>query len=519
MRNRSFVLVFILVLFAAMLFGGEYVWAKRADLAGAWYSSSPEELKSELGKCLDDAQPGKLEGDVIGLIAPHAGFRFSGSIAAHAYNLIRDKNPSKVIIVGFTHRKFFPDSIAVFSDRDFETPLGSMRINMELSKRLIAYDENIRNIQEAFESENSIEMQIPFIQTVLKDGSVVLVSLCDQNIENCKLLAKALYETLKDEENFVILASTDMCHYLPYKSAQEKDKQTVDLVKRFNPEEFYSESLKAGHDIMCGYGAVYSVMSASKMLGADKVEVLKYANSGDTSGMRDRVVGYLSAAFIKSANVPEAIGEDKEGNRFKITGDTAGQATLKETGDMLNSEQKKELFKIARETIAHYLKTGEKLVVDVKDDVLKQDMGAFVTLHKDGQLRGCIGHMVATEPLYLTVRDMAIAAAVNDTRFSPVTLEELSDIDLEISVLSPMEKIADPDIIEMGKHGVMVRMGWRSGVYLPQVADETGWNRDQFMGSLCVHKAGIPADSWKTGACEIYVFTAEVFGETQMMSR
>ena len=151
--------------------------------------------------------------------------------------------------------------------------------------------------------------------------------------------------------------------------------------------------------------------------------------------------------------------------------------------------------------------------METGDEVLKRDMGAFVTLHKNGQLRGCIGHMVATGPLYLTVRDMAIAAAAQDPRFSPVTLGDMDDIDIEVSALSPMEKIDDPAKIEPGRHGVMVRMGGRSGVYLPQVAIETGWDRDQFMDSLCAHKAGIPADAWRTGECDIYIFTAEVFGE------
>jgi len=182
-------------------------------------------------------------------------------------------------------------------------------------------------------------------------------------------------------------------------------------------------------------------------------------------------------------------------------------------GDMFNPEQRQKLLKIARESIEHYLSTGTVPDVQVEDEVLKQDMGAFVTLHKGGMLRGCIGHMTATGPLYLTVRDMAIAAATQDPRFPRVSGNEMSGIDLEISALSPMKKIDDPGIIEMGKHGVIVRMGFRSGVYLPQVAIETGWTRDQFMDSLCAHKAGIPEDAWRTGDCDIYIFTAEVFGE------
>ena len=182
---------------------------------------------------------------------------------------------------------------------------------------------------------------------------------------------------------------------------------------------------------------------------------------------------------------------------------------------MFNVEQRKELLDIVRNTIKYYLEEGKSPEVEVEDEDLKKDMGAFVTLHKSGQLRGCMGNMVARGPLYLAVRDMAIAAAFEDPRFNPVTTDELGEIDIEISALSPMEKIDDHEIIEVGKHGVMVRKGWQSGVYLPQVADETGWTKEDFMNSLCAQKAGIPMDAWETGDCEIYIFTAEVFGEKE----
>ena len=140
-------------------------------------------------------------------------------------------------------------------------------------------------------------------------------------------------------------------------------------------------------------------------------------------------------------------------------------------------------------------------------------MGAFVTLHKAGKLRGCIGNIIGRGPLYATVCDMAIQSATSDPRFNPVTKNELDEIDIEISVLSPLERIYEPDKIIMGKHGVLVKRGFSSGVYLPQVATETGWTRDEFMDSLCAQKAGLPRDSWKKGECDIYIFSAEVFGE------
>jgi len=478
---------------AALVVAGAIAAAKHADLAGAWYPSSPGELRARINEYLRDASVENIGGDIIGVIAPHAGIRYSGPVAGYAFKALAQDPPGTVIVVGFTHRKYFADTVSVFTDDEFVTPLGGAKVNMDITGKLMAYSANIKSVPEAFSSENSIELEIPFIQVALEGSRVVLVALTDQNLRTCRLLADALYYVLRDEKDFAILASTDMCHQLPYEVANKLDAETVRRIEAFDPVAFYKASAEQRpHEHMCGMGAVYSVMDASKRLGADRVKVLKYANSGDTSGMKDRVVGYMSAVFIKADNKKE------------------------EEQGMFTRAQKQELLNIARSTISHYLETGKRLEVKVDDPLLEKDMGAFVTLHRDGQLRGCIGHMVAAEPLYLTVRDMAIASATNDWRFTPVKREELDEIDIEISVLTPMEKIDDYNRIEMGKHGVMVKMGPRSGVYLPQVADETGWDRDRFMNSLCTSKAGIPEDSWKTGKADIYVFTAEVFGEKDL---
>jgi len=494
MMKRILVSALALILITAC--GG--VYAKQADLAGSWYNSSPSVLKNEIDGYLDDAHVGDLGGRVVGVIVPHAGLRFSGPIAAYSYKAAAKEKPEKVILVGFTHREHFPNTISILTDESFVTPLGAVRIDEELTEKFLSYNKNIKYVPQAFSSENSIELQIPFIQETLKGAELVVLVLCDQGHENSRLAADALYDVLKDEENFVMVASADMSHHMPYEIAKTTDARTIKAIETFDPEIYYRKSMKDRDDErMCGCGAVYAVMDASRRLGADKVKVLKYANSGDTYGAKDAVVGYMSAAFIRSQDASES------------------DTPKKEEGDMLNQAQREELLKIARDTISHYLETGKRLDVSTDDEELKQDMGAFVTLHERGQLRGCIGHMVATGPLYLTVRDMAIAAATEDPRFPPVKLSELKDIDIEISALSPMERIEDYNDIEMGRHGVMVRQGWKSGVYLPQVADETGWDRDQFMSSLCAQKAGLSPNAWRTGDAELYVFTAEVFGEKE----
>ena len=497
-RNRisrlfSFLVTVVLIAVSSSAEAGD------ASLAGKWYTSSKKALEEELCSYLEKAAPPPIEGKIIALISPHAGFVYSGPVAAYGFKAVQSQKIKKVFVIGFSHRMYY-DGVAVLDDDAFRTPLGVVKIDRDLTKELTEQNPKIQKNPSLFYEENSVEMEIPFLQTALKDFEIVLIAIGNQSFQNSRILADALYEVLKDKEDFLLVASTDMCHYLPYEKANETDKKTISMIKEFDPDKLYRESLAGDHKFMCGYGAVCATMIAAKMLGADKIEILKYANSGDTRGDKSRVVGYLSAAIVKST-VHSPQSTDK--NLKKEIGNN----------DMLNSEQRKKMLKLARDSINYYLKEGKKLPVKESDQVLNKEMGAFVTLHKRGQLRGCIGNIIGQQPFYLTVRDMALEAATGDPRFRPVTIEEMSDIDIEISALSPLEKIDDPEKIEMKKHGVIVRQGFRSGVYLPQVAAETGWNREQFMNSLCGHKAGIDSDAWKKGKCDIYIFTAEVFGE------
>jgi hypothetical protein len=238
---------------------------------------------------------------------------------------------------------------------------------------------------------------------------------------------------------------------------------------------------------------------AAQKLGFGNVKVLKYANSGDTFGDKSKVVGYLSAVVYNAGagtNDPDPVTMQKGESRM-----------------LLNDAQRKRLLQIARGSITSYVRDGKAGSFTEKDTVLNEPMGAFVTLHEKGELRGCIGNMVGQGPLYKTVADMAIQAATGDPRFPVLSPAEIDKVDIEISVLSPMKKVSGPEEIKVPGHGVMVRRGFRSGVYLPQVATETGWNKEEFLTSLCAHKAGLAPDAWKDPATDIYVFTAEVFGE------
>jgi hypothetical protein len=303
------------------------------------------------------------------------------------------------------------------------------------------------------------------------------------------------------------VASSDASHYHSYEKAVEKDSFTIRQLEKMDPKSLLEYSVM-GDCELCGAGAIACAMLVCEKFGADRLKVLKYLNSGDTAGNKSRVVGYISAVIYKQGMA--TAGE------YLFTG-IAHAAEAEKKGDlMLSREQKKRLLGIARETIEEYLKAGVIPEAEIEDPVFREKFGAFVTLHKNGMLRGCIGNLVGQKPLYKTIQEMAVQSSTADPRFKPVSAGELKDIDIEISVLTPLERTKDPDKIEMGKHGVVIKNGFRSGVYLPQVATETGWTREEFMNSLCSHKAGLPEDAWRQEDTEIYTFTATVFSEKEL---
>ena len=463
---------------------------KDADLAGFWYSDNPQILKREISNYLDSAKVLPLEGEPIALILPHAGLIYSGNTSAYGFKALEGRKIDKIILVGFSHKVDF-DGTAVFSYQGFKTPLGTLAIDKELTKKVSSAHKKIFTYPRAFENENSVELIIPFIQAVFNQPKVVLLALGRQNWENAKILGQSLAKVLRNESNYLIIASSDMSHYLPLARALKVDQETVALLGKMNPENLFSSLNKKNR--MCGLGAVTSVMIAAGELGANKLKVLKSSTSAEASGDESRVVGYLSAAMVRD-------------NKRKVE-------ESNEMKELLNIKQRKELLKLARDTISFYLDQGKPLDTSSDDETLKEVMGVFVTLRKNQQLRGCIGSIIGTKPLYLGVRDMAIASATQDFRFKAVTKDELGDIHIEISVLTPLKQITNTDEIILGKHGVLVRDAYRSGVYLPQVATETGWSKEEFMNSLCGQKASMDSSAWKRGKCDIYIFSAEVFEE------
>jgi AmmeMemoRadiSam system protein B/AmmeMemoRadiSam system protein A len=459
---------------------------KNPNVSGTFYPDNAVELAQTIDNFLTEADPEPQSGEIFGLIAPHAGYAYSGGVAAYGYKLIKDKPYTTVVVIGSSHHYPFR-GISIYPEGIFRTPLGDLEIDKEFAQKLLYKDKEIIFAPQAFEKEHSLEVQLPFLQRVLSGFKIVPIVTGDSSWQTCQNLAALLAQAIGSRKDVLVVASTDMCHSYDYQATETMDNLTLSYLKNMDARGLY-DGLGQGKLQLCGGFGVVSLFILSRSLGHNTLAVLKYTNSAEVTQRKIKglwTVGYTSCVI------------DQE----------------KGAGAMLTKEQRKKLLEIARKSIEYYLKTGKKLEVSETDSALSKNLGAFVTLHENGRLRGCIGNLVGDEPLYLTIRDMAVQAAVGDPRFAPVEPAGLKDIEIEISALSPLEKIDSAEKIEMGKHGVLIRKGFQSGVFLPQVATETGWSKEEFLSSLCAHKAGLAADAWKDKATEIYIFTAEVFSE------
>lgn len=477
----------------------------RCSGAGKWFPADPDELAKMVDAFLAQVE-GVEGGQPIAIIVPHAGYVFSGQVAACAYKQVEGVDYEVIVIIGDTHSGAGSAEIAVYSAGTFETPLGSVPVDGEVAQAIVAADEHIAFDPEAFDHEHPIENQLPFLQRVCKGFSIVPIVFRESSLENAQTLSDVLIKVLAGKKTLIV-ASTDLSHYPPYEDALEVDAATLAAIEAMDPQrlldtadEYMAKGIPNLVTCFCSRGAVLTAMLTAPELGADQVKVLKYVNSGDTPfGSRDKVVGYGAVMFWR--------GEGGQSRFIMPSAPEPPQAFV----SLTHGEREKLLF-IARRTIVQFLESGTVPQFDVTKPGLLQQSQVFVTLEKGGQLRGCIGRMTTDMPLYLAVQYAAIAAVVNDPRFLPVTSEELGDIEIEISVFSsPIEEVSDIGQIQVSRHGLIIVKDKSSGLLLPQVATERGWDKEEFLRQTCL-KAGLPEDAWQSGA-KVYAFTAEVFGE------
>ncbi|RLI92853.1 MAG: hypothetical protein DRO95_01185 [Candidatus Altiarchaeales archaeon] len=457
---------------------------RKSVIAGSWYPGNKNELIRIVDSFLRNAKKENL-GKIRAIIVPHAGYMYSGQVAAFSYEQIRGEDYERVIILAPSHHHaFYGASIGNFTH--YETPLGEVPVSRLADKFLKC--KVISSIPEAHLQEHSIEIQLPFLQRVLGRFEIVPILIGRLSMEDMEELSNLIMKYLDDKT--LIVASSDLSHYHPYDVAVRIDRQCINSIVSLDLEG-------AERCEMCGYFPVLITINIAKKLNW-RAKLIEYKNSGDVTGDRLGVVGYAAIVFYSETNQ----------NLTKT------ESNLNE----LNREEKKFLLKIARETLETYIREGRRIEPKVEDPRLMENRGTFVTLEKNGQLRGCIGHIEPIQPLYLDVRDNAINAAVNDPRFRPVTPDELDDIEIEISVLTKPELIEAEspeeylEKIQEGVDGIIIEYAGRSATYLPQVWEQIP-DKIEFLEHLC-EKAFLPRDCWKRKGVRIYRYRVQAFKES-----
>jgi len=269
-------------------------------LAGSWYPRSPEALTGTVRGFLSGTEVHPLEGDLKAIIVPHAGYIYSGAVAAHAYKLLENRPVDRVVLVGPSHRLGF-QGISVNLQSAYETPLGRVPVDQQLARKILDQSSDARFIRKAHDAEHCLEIQLPFLQVVLSNFEIVPILMGRQDPKTCMDLAGVLASVMDRGGKTLLLASSDLSHYHPYDEAGKLDGRFIERVRGFDPEGLW-EDLSAGKCEACGGGPVMAVLLAARKMGANRTRILKYANSGDVTGDHKRVVGYLSAAVIKSSD-------------------------------------------------------------------------------------------------------------------------------------------------------------------------------------------------------------------------
>lgn len=472
-----------------------------STLAGAWYPAKPQTLTQQLQACFDKAEV-QTRQDVIALISPHAGYTYSGPCAAMGMK-VADRSYKRVVVIGPSHRTMMRNQFSVPQAAAFETPLGKIPLDTAFINTLLEQPIFV-SMAQAFHGENSIELQLPLLQHRYKDFTLVPIAAgqCDwQTIQKAAHILRGLVD-----DDTLIVASGDFTHYGPNfgyvpftddipENLKQLDMGAWEYIEKRDAQGFLAYLQKTGATI-CGRISFAVVLA---MLGSNtEAHLINYQTSGQQTGDFGNSVSYVSAAFTGSWSKPAQQTEEA----------STPPATL--------SDQDKEvLLTLARKTVAFAVEkqrvpTPEDLNVEIPASA-QAERAAFVTLHKGRHLRGCIGEIFPSQMLYLSIIKNAVNAALHDPRFPGVTPQEVGELHLEISALTPPATVASWKDIRIGIDGMVVKKGGRSAVFLPQVAPEQGWDLETTLTYLS-QKAGLAPDAWREGA-EFLTFQADVFGE------
>lgn len=468
-------------------------------LAGSWYEGTREGLEKEVRGYLSAATaPPKGARRVGALVAPHAGYRYAGRSQGATFKAVEGARYGRVILLGPTHRARFR-GISIAQYTHYATPLGEVELDQAVVKELKALPIFQAGVPKgAHDGEHSLEIEIPFLQAAIGEFQLVPILVGELYPRDRSMLASAL-RPFADEKTLVV-ASSDFTHYgdrfgyTPFAPGERKakladlDLGAARLALKGDAEGFtaYVEKTEA---TICGREPI-AVLLAMLPSGF-AAEQLTYTTSAEITGEDGESVSYVGLAF-----------------RFE---------TAREDGSRLTDEEKERLVALARYSLERGVKKGgapEDSEIRSRFTLtpgIEKRRGVFVTLKIGDDLRGCIGMIFPETPLYAATANMAVEAALHDTRFTPVRESELASITLEVSALTPPRPVSGPEAIRVGTDGVVLTKGSRSAVFLPQVATEQRWDRDTMLAHLS-RKAGLPEDAWRSGA-SFLTFQAEIAHE------
>jgi hypothetical protein len=501
-------------------------------VAGMFYPASAKELRQTVEGFLAKAQP-DVPADLkekapLGIIVPHAGYEFSGATAAMAFKLLEGRpRPSRVVLMGPSHHFPLMGRCAVSDYAEYSTPLGNVPVDGGAVEQLVQSG-LFAKLRAADAPEHCLEVQVPFIQTLWPEPPSIVPVLVGQLTASQRKAAAAQIARVLDEHSLLII-STDFTHYGPnydyapfrgtpaaqlHDKIKDLDMGAVQQIEKLDGVGFqqYVDSKKP---TICGREAVGVALELFGSSPSSRAAFLKWSNSGEASSDYANCVSYVTTALYAPPGALEAARKRLE---------QAAAPPAANTGELpaLGEADKRLLLQLARQTLEDALhasgaaaSAAPRVNRDQMPDALSSACGVFVTLTKNSRLRGCIGFVESNLPLSVSVPRAALLAALRDTRFEPVRADELRDISIEISVLSPVKPVANVQEILVGRDGLIIKSDGNSGLLLPQVATENGWNRDEFLKQTC-RKAGLPDDAWRSSGTSISRFTATVFNEQEL---
>jgi len=502
-------IVLFLLPLAATCSPNEVVKELSTASAGRWYPADRTALLRVLGGHLAKVSGSAPEDSLLALVAPHAGYEFSGLTAAHAYKTLLGRKPRRIVLLSPSHHLPLANRVIVPAATRYRTPLGSLPLDTTLAEALAA-SPLVRREDSPFLQEHGIDNQVPFLQHLVKNFILLPMLVGQLDPVANDTLATLLRPHL--DEHTLVVVSSDFTHYgraygyIPFTldvpaSLAKLDSQAVDVLAGLDGQAFQRFLERTGATI-CGASPLVLLLA---LLPAEaRLHRLHASHSGNLSGDWSVSVGYQALAFTGRWPRPE-----------KPRGVGPGKKTEPGTRAPLTPSEQQHLLTLARKVLEAKVREGRTLDQGSVDfpvtPALLEPAGVFVTLKRRGMLRGCIGEILPRRSMLEGVLQRTVDAAVNDPRFPPVTQPELQDILIEISVLSPPRPVPSHKAIELGRHGIVLRKAGRSAIFLPQVAPEQGWNLATTLDHLA-QKAGLSADAWRQGAT-FEVFEAFVFHE------